>query len=295
MKAIGKYTSRAEFDPEKVGQESIAAKSLCMWVIAMEQYAKLYRVVAPKRTRLESALASLHEKEKALGEAVVQLKKLREELEQLREMYDAKMKEKEELIKIVGIKNLFSMTRFDIYFSHCQADELKLKLERAAELVDGLSGERIRWQESVESLGEFFDRLPGDCLISTAFISYLGPFVSNYRQNLRAIWMKEVVAMEIPCTADFDVKDFLSDPTTIREWNIQGLPSDGFSTENGIIITRGIRWPLVIDPQCQAIKWIKNMEANNVRLLFFSNDSFIFNDYFNHRRIYESQILVDMT
>lgn len=64
-----------------------------------------------------------------------------------------------------------------------------------------------------------------------------------------------------------DVKEFLADPTTIREWNIQGLPSDGFSTENGIIVTRGTRWPLVIDPQCQAVKWIKNMEAKNVRTI----------------------------
>lgn len=70
--------------------------------------------------------------------------------------------------------------------------------------------------------------------------------------------------MEIPCSPTLDVKNFLSDPTTIREWNIQGLPSDGFSTENGIIITTGTRWPLVIDPQCQAVKWIKNMEAKNV-------------------------------
>lgn len=61
-----------------------------------------------------------------------------------------------------------------------------------------------------------------------------------------------------------DVKKFLSNATTIREWKIQGLPTDGFSTENGIIITRGTRWPLVIDPQCQAVKWIKNMEAANV-------------------------------
>lgn len=66
---------------------------------------------------------------------------------------------------------------------------------------------------------------------------------------------------------NLDVTEFLVDPPTIREWNIQGLPSDGFSTENGIIVTRGSRWPLVIDPQCQATKWIKNMEAKNVIVL----------------------------
>jgi len=43
LRTIGKYTSNPEFDPIKVGVVSVAAKSLCMWVIAMEKYGKLYR------------------------------------------------------------------------------------------------------------------------------------------------------------------------------------------------------------------------------------------------------------
>ena len=50
-------------------------------------------------------------------------------------------------------------------------------------------------------------------------------------------------------------------PTDIRDWNIQGLPGDAFSAENGIMVTRGRRWSLMIDPQGQANNWIKNMEA----------------------------------
>jgi len=76
--------------------------------------------------------------------------------------------------------------------------------------------------------------------------------------------MVKVYDRGIPTSPNLDVKEFLADPLIIREWNIQGLPSDGFSTENGIIVTQGTRWPLVIDPQCQAVKWIKNMEAKNV-------------------------------
>jgi hypothetical protein len=32
-----------EFDPDKVGSVSLAAKFLCLWVIAMEKYGKIYR------------------------------------------------------------------------------------------------------------------------------------------------------------------------------------------------------------------------------------------------------------
>ncbi|XP_051176804.1 dynein axonemal heavy chain 2 [Leptopilina boulardi] len=255
LKTISRYTNNREFDPVKVGVVSMAAKSLCMWVIAMEKYGKLYRIVAPKREKLEAALVSLREKEAALVEAEAQLQKLRQELQRLQTMYDAKMKEKSDLIEMEEL--------------------LKLKLERAAMLLDGLSEERIRWENTVENLGNLFDLLPGDCLICTAFVSYLGPFVSNYREDLTKLWTNEILEKEIPISFDLDIKQFLSNPTTIREWRIQGLPSDDFSTENGIIVTRGTRWPLVTDPQCQAVKWIKNMEEDNdLKIIDFGQTDF---------------------
>lgn len=49
----------------------------------------------------------------------------------------------------------------------------------------------------------------------------------------------------------------------MREWNIWGLPTDNVSVDNGILTTRGKRWPLMIDPQGQGNTWIKAMEAKN--------------------------------
>lgn len=80
---------------------------------------------------------------------------------------------------------------YNCILSFSQAELLKLKLERAGMLVDGLSDEQILWENTVASLTDRFDWLPGDCLISTGFVSYLGPFVSNYRQELISIWSKE--------------------------------------------------------------------------------------------------------
>jgi len=34
----------------------------------------------------------------------------------------------------------------------------------------------------------------------------------------------------------------------VRKWRMNGLPSDPFSTENGIIISRSLRWALLLDP-----------------------------------------------
>lgn len=35
----------------------------------------------------------------------------------------------------------------------------------------------------------------------------------------------------------------------MREWGLAGLPSDDTSLENGIIVSKARRWPLMIDPQ----------------------------------------------
>lgn len=53
-------------------------------------------------------------------------------------------------------------------------------------------GEKDRWVATVTNLDARFLALPGDCLIATAFISYLGPFGSEYREKLMEVWLNEV-------------------------------------------------------------------------------------------------------
>ncbi|GFH33656.1 uncharacterized protein HaLaN_33058, partial [Haematococcus lacustris] len=53
-----------------------------------------------------------------------------------------------------------------------------------------------------------------------------------------------------------------------RAWGIAGLPNDSFSIDNGIMVANARRWPLMIDPQTQANKWIKAMERpHDLRVL----------------------------
>ncbi|EFJ52773.1 dynein heavy chain 3 [Volvox carteri f. nagariensis] len=50
----------------------------------------------------------------------------------------------------------------------------------------------------------------------------------------------------------------------------QGLPTDSLSVDNGVLVTRGSRWPLCIDPQ--ACRWIKAMELrNHIRVVRMSD------------------------
>lgn len=76
LKKIGTYCSQADFQPEIIGRVSLAAKSLCMWVRAMEVYGRIYRVVEPKRQRLNQATSQLKEKQAILTEAKAKLKEV---------------------------------------------------------------------------------------------------------------------------------------------------------------------------------------------------------------------------
>ncbi len=54
-----------------------------------------------------------------------------------------------------------------------------------------------------------------------------------------------------------------------------GLPPDDFSTENGVIVTRGSRWPLMIDPQAQANKWVRKMEGDQLAVIDLKMKDFL--------------------
>jgi len=65
--------------------------------------------VAPKREKLQIALDSLRQKQAALKQTREQLQTLREHLAKLQRIYDTKMKEKEELIRIVSTSVLLAL------------------------------------------------------------------------------------------------------------------------------------------------------------------------------------------
>ncbi len=77
----------------------------------------------------------------------------------------------------------------------------------------------------------------------------------------------------IPCSEQFSLSNTLGDPVKIRAWQIAGLPVDAFSIDNGIIVSNSRRWPLFIDPQGQANKWVKNMEKEAKLTIIKLSDS----------------------
>jgi len=96
-------------------------------------------------------------------------------------------------------------------------------------------------------------------MIAASSISYSGSFTSIYREELEQTWRDALEENDIKHTKNITMSKVLGNDVTIRLWGIAGLPSDKLSVENGIIIFKSRRWPLMIDPQTQANKFIKNL------------------------------------
>jgi dynein heavy chain len=247
------YTNNPDFDPNIVKNSSSAAEGLCKWVRALDKYDVVAKVVAPKKESLA----------KAEGELSVEMAKLNAKRAELKEVED-KMEALESQFKAMTAK------KADL---EQQVDMCGKKLVRAEKLIGGLGGEKDRWGEAARTLTATYNNLIGDVLLSSAVIAYLGAFTSSYRQMCLTEWNEKCQALKIPCSGTFSLVNTLGDPIQLRAWNLAGLPNDSFSRDNGIISTKTRRWPLFIDPQGQANKWIKNLEKNNRLAVIKLSDS----------------------
>lgn len=172
------------------------------------------------------------------------------------------MKKLEELNKLIEeLKAQHAAKQAELAKLKKEEEQLNANLQRANKLVESLTGERIRWMNTIEVLKEELKKIPGDCVLATAFMCYSGSLTGKYRKQLITVWMGAIRKQEIPSsfTDNFNVASYLVDPAVIYQWSVQGLPSDNFSAENGVLITQSQKPPYIIDPQKQATRWIKRL------------------------------------
>ncbi|KAJ9446655.1 Dynein-1-beta heavy chain [Diplonema papillatum] len=237
-----------DFTPDVVEKRgSKAAAAMCAWVRAMCSYHHTAKEVAPKKIALAAAEEELSHVTERLDAARQRLKDVEDKLADLNAKKAQKEQEQQQLLRDV------QMT--------------EVKLERAAKLIDGLAGEKKNWQETVQLMEQKECTLIGDVLCASGQVSYAGPFTAQFRQELLDQWNHQLDRLEIEHSARTSVYHAISDPIAMRTWAINGLPSDQLSMENAIILHQAKRWPLCIDPQQQANKWIRQTYKENLEIL----------------------------
>ena len=247
------YFAAPDFNPEDASKASNAAVGLCNWAEAMVTYHEVAKVVDPKIMSLRAAEAELAAANKEKKAAEDALAEVQGKLDDMQAKFDAAMAEKQRL--------------------EDDAAATQRKMDAATELIGALAGEEVRWTEQSKQFDLQIQRLTGDCAMASSFVSYLGPFNKEFRDLLcTRDFYGDLAERGIPVTENLDVTRFLVEESEIGEWNLQGLPTDELSIQNGIMTTRATRYPVLVDPQGQGLSWIKNREEVNSLVVTTLND-----------------------
>lgn len=136
-------------------------------------------------------------------------------------------------------------------------------MERASQLTENLAEEQIRWKDSLVVIEQDLEVILGNISISAAAVGYLGPFTGLFRDKIIEEWKTKLEELELNKSKLFDLQVVLGNTFEIRSWNNMGLPSDNISVVNGLLVKYASQYPLLIDPQLQGSRWLKNKEKKN--------------------------------
>ena len=150
-----------DFVPEKVKTASTACEGLCKWLLAIEKYDRVAKIIAPKKEALAKADAEFKVAMEDLSSKQANLREIQAKLQKLVDNLDENNRKKDELER--------------------QVELCKTKLNRAEQLLGGLGGEKKRWGEEAERLGSKVQCVTGDILLSSAIVAYLGNFTPEFR------------------------------------------------------------------------------------------------------------------
>ncbi|XP_078523750.1 dynein axonemal heavy chain 10 isoform X2 [Lissotriton helveticus] len=257
VKTVRGFLKTLNTSLEEMEAISKAGLGMLTFVEAVMGYCDVAKEIKPKREKVARLERNYHVSKRDLEKIQAELAALQSELRALGEKYEAAINEKQQLQE--------------------EAEIMERRLIAADKLISGLGSENIRWTNDLEELKVKRVKLLGDCLLCASFLSYEGAFNWEFRKEMiYDEWQQDVLSREIPLSQPFRLEQLLTDDVEISRWGSEGLPPDELSVQNGILTTRASRFPLCIDPQQQALNWIKRKEEkNNLKITSFNDPDFL--------------------
>uniref|UniRef100_A0A8B9MLI2 Dynein axonemal heavy chain 10 n=1 Tax=Accipiter nisus TaxID=211598 RepID=A0A8B9MLI2_9AVES len=236
---------------------SKAGLGMLKFVEAVMSYCDVVKEVKPKREKVARLERNYYLSKRELEKIKAELATIQDELKALGNKYQEAIKEKQQLQE--------------------EAEIMQRRLDAADKLIFGLRSENKRWTKELEDYEIRKVKLLGDCLLCAAFLSYEGAFSWEFRNEMiYQVWQEDILSREIPLSQPFRLEGLLTNEVEVSRWVSQGLPPDELSIQNGILTTYASRFPLCIDPQQQALHWIKKKEEkNNLRMASFNDPDFL--------------------
>lgn len=248
------YFRAPDFNFESAKKASGNVAGLCNWAAAMCKYHEVAKVVEPKIISLQVAEAELRAVEEERAAAECELATVQAKLDAMQAKLDAAVAAK------AALEN--------------DAAATTRKMDNAATLLGALGGEESRWVEQVAQLQAAEEQLVGDCALACAFLSYLGPFNRAFREKMMEYIATACSRRGFALTNGMDVAKFLATESEIAVWGVEGLPSDTLSIQNGVLVTRATRYPLLIDPQGQGKAWLARHLGSALMVTTFADKQF---------------------
>ncbi|KAH8417458.1 hypothetical protein KR222_000260 [Zaprionus bogoriensis] len=242
---------------DDMGKISVAGAGLLKFVKAVLGFFDVYKEVKPKKERVDFLVEEQEVQIKLLNHLNSEIQKLEEKLDQLNQNYAVSMKQMRALTEMM--------------------QQAERRLIASDKLISGLTSELIRWSKDMADLGNQLIDSVGICLISASFLAYTGAFTWEFRKTMVFNdWLEDIIGLGIPMKVPFKIEGYLTNDVEISQWSSEGLPPDELSLQNGILTMRASRFPLCIDPQLQALMWIRKKESrNNLKILSFSDADFL--------------------
>ncbi|XP_036925260.1 dynein heavy chain 14, axonemal [Sturnira hondurensis] len=252
---LKKILSLPDFNPSKIALVSVACCSLCEWIIALNNYNEVQKLVGPKQIQVAEAQSVLKIARQRLAEKQRGLQLVEEHLLFLQATYQDVVAEKE----VLASRRTLATRR----------------LQCASVLLTALQDEKTRWQETIDRIDRRLEGIVGDILLSAACLVYSGILTAEFRQLIVSQWESLCAEWGVPLSSSFSLVEVMAQKQEVHQWHHQGLPLGQYLTENAILIKNGLQWPLLIDPHKQAYTWIRQMGGPRLQELSAEDGSSI--------------------